>query len=387
LSRGNLNKIYNNYKDYKVALVHDYLKDFGGAEKVLEALAEIWPEAPIYTLFYKKNSPAGKAFKGARIIQSWFGRLPFCEKLISPCRFLIPLIWKGFDFSNHDLVISSASWAITKGFKKKKSKMVEVCYCHTPPRYLYGYETSKNWKKYWWLRVYAGVINHFLRMYDFQQAQKVDFFIANSREVQRRIKKFYRRESVVINPPVDIPKEVKRQKSKGKKEDYFLTGGRLERAKNFDLIIKACTELKVPLKVYGTGSQENHLKSLAGPTVEFLGRVSDEKKFELMAGCRAFIVMAKDEDFGITPVEAMGAGTPVVAYRGGGYLETVIEGKTGVFVEEATTKGVIRGIRDLREIGEKIRREDCRKQAEKFSRERFKINIINFIKNINSINA
>jgi len=356
----------------KIALVHDYLKEFGGAERVLLSLHEIWPEAPIYTIFYKKNSPAGKAFEGARIIQSWFGRLPFCEKLISPCRFLIPLIWKEFDLSSYDLVISSASWAITKGFKKKGSKMVEICYCHTPPRYLYGYETSKNWKKYWWLRVYAGVVNHFLRMYDFRQAQKVDVFVANSQEVQRRIKKFYRRESVVINPPVDLPK-LKVQSEKLKVKEYYLAGGRLERAKNFDLIIQACEDLGKRLKIYGGGSQEDYLKSLAGAKTEFLGRVSDEEKERLIAGCAAFIVAATDEDFGITPVEAMAGGKAVIAFKGGGYLETVIEGKTGIFFEEPTKESLKRAIEKFEEWQRQggFRAEECRRQAEKFSKKKF----------------
>lgn len=366
----------------KIALVHDYLNEYGGAERVLLALHEIWPEAPIYTIYFKKSSPAGKVFSEAKIIESWFGKLPFCDRLISPFRFLIPLIWKSFsprggpwDFSQFDLVISSASWAVTKGFGAGKVK--EICYCHTPPRYLYGYETSRNWKKHWWIRVYAAVVNHFMRLYDFQRAQRVDFFIANSREVASRIKKFYRKESKVISPPVDLPKFI----IHNSKFDYFLTGGRLEAAKNFDLIIRAVNKLKMPLKIYGAGGQENYLRSIAGPTVEFLGRISDEEKFKLMADCRAFIVMAEDEDFGITPVEAMACGRPVIAYKGGGYLETVIEGKTGIFVDppsheasarqrEATIESLGAKMQSFR--ASEFKPEDCQKQAEKFSKERFK---------------
>ena len=365
--------------------MHDYLKEYGGAERVLLALHEIWPEAPIYTIFCQKGSSADKAFEKVRVIESWFGKLPFCDKLISLFRFLLPIIWKSFDFNpsagGYDLVISSASWAITKGFalRQAQDKVKEICYCHTPPRYLYGYETSRNWKKHWCVRFYALIVNHFMRMYDYNQAQKVTYFIANSREVAGRIKKFYRRESVVINPPVDIPEKVKNQISNIKIKDYYLTGGRLEAAKNFDLIIKACNRLKLPLKIYGSGTQENYLKSISGPTIEFLGRVSDEKKFNLMAESKAFIVMAKDEDFGITPVEAMASGAPVIAYRGGGYQETVLEGKTGVFVEEATAESLMGVLRDWGDLGKKIRREDCRKQAEKFSKERFKKEIINFV--------
>jgi len=389
----------------KVALVHDYLKGEGGAEQVLLALHEIYPSAPIYTIFssIKKNSTLAEKFGGARIIESWFGKLPYKERLISPLRFLIPLIWRSLDFSDYDLVISSASWAITKGFLPSSRRGgttarrsgVEVCYCHTPPRYLYGYETSRDLGKNIFIRIYAAVVNHFMRLYDWERAQKVDFFIANSREVQSRIKKFYRRESTVIYPPVEIPNECKVQSAKCKvKENYYITGGRLERPKNFDLIIEACSRLKLPLKIYGVGSQIENLKKTAGSTIEFMGSVTDEEKFKLLSGAKAFIAMAKDEDFGITPVEAMAAGTPVIAYRGGGYLETVIDppssrqpaglrtgkGKTGVFVDDATVKSLIRAIGDFGEVGRAIKPEDCRRQAEKFNKERFKKEFEKFVK-------
>lgn len=392
----------------KVALVHDYLNSYGGAEVVLAALHEIWPEAPIYTIFSilrkerlgvwgrleklgesrrEKDQLLKEKFQGAKIIESWFGKIPFCEKLISPLRFLIPLIWKSFAFSQFDLVISSASWAVTKGFgeerkdkgEQKDKRLIEVCYCHTPPRYLYGYETSRDWQKHWWIRVYATVVNHFMRMYDFSRAQKVTVFIANSREVQARIKKFYQREAKIINPPVEIGGVGEVRDVREKK--YFLTGGRLEMAKNFDLIVRAFNQLELPLKIYGSGSQEKSLREMAGPTVEFLGKVREKEKWRLMAGCQAFIAAATDEDFGITPVEAMAAGRPVIAYRGGGYLETVVEGKTGVFFppspgaseghgNEPTVESLVSKLQSFR-VSE-YKSEDCWKQAEKFSKERFK---------------
>jgi glycosyltransferase involved in cell wall biosynthesis len=363
----------------KIALVHDYLKEYGGAERVLKALWEIWPKAPIYTIFFKKNSPAGKAFAGAKIIQSWFGYLPFCERLISPLRFLIPLIWKSFDFSKYDLVISSASWAMTKGFAKGKTK--EICYCHTPPRYLYGYETSKNWQKNPLIRIYALVVNHFLRQYDFLRAQKVSIFVANSLEVQKRIAKFYRRESVVINPPVETS-NFKLQAQSCKLKNYFLTGGRLERAKNFDLIIKAFNKLGWRLLVYGRGSQEKYLCQIAEKNVEFLGWISEEKKWQLLAGCKAFICAASDEDFGITPVEAQAAGRPVIAFRGGGYLETIVEGKTGEFFDELSEKSLITVLKKFNH--QKYRKNDCIAQAKKFSKEEFKKKMLKLVRRINA---
>ena len=204
----------------KVALVHDFLNEFGGAERVLEALAEVFPKAPIYTAFYKEGSPAykrfvdtksfssNKRFKGRKIITSWTQNVPFfASRLHSPLRFLAPLIWNSFDFSKYDLVITSSSWYVTKGVVKRKTtnderKTIEICYCHTPPRYLYGYPTSVNWQKYSPVRVYALLVNHFMRVYDFEAAQRVDYFIANSREVAARIKKFYRRDSKIISPPI-----------------------------------------------------------------------------------------------------------------------------------------------------------------------------------------
>ncbi|HUV71468.1 MAG TPA: glycosyltransferase [Clostridia bacterium] len=347
----------------KIAIVDDYLK-WGGAVQVVAALHEVFPKAPIYTIFSEvdKERLLKEKLKGAKIVESWFASLPFCEKLISPLRFLTPLIWGSFDFSDYDLVISSASWAVTKGFAHGKTK--EICYCHTPPRYLYGYETSRNWQKHWCIRFYAVLVNHFMRIYDHKQAQKVTWFIANSKEVQKRIRKFYRRESLVIYPPVEIASAPKVPPA-----NYFLTGGRLEMPKNFDLVIQAASKLNLPLKVYGTGFQGEYLRSIAGPTVEFVGSVSEEEKFRLMAGCLAFVAAATDEDFGMTPVEAMAAGRPVIAYRGGGYLETVVEGKTGEFFDEPALKSLVKTLNNFKP--KKYHSEDCRQQARKFSKERF----------------
>lgn len=189
----------------KIALVHDYLIDFGGAERVLATLHEMYPMAPIYTSIYRPKllGKFAEKFGDVKIIQSWFGYLPYAEKLISPFRFLLPLIWKSFDLTDCDLIISSASWAITKGFDKGKNTK-EICYCHTPPRYLYGYDTSRKFTGIFGRLVwfYGLIVNHFMRMYDYNQAQKVDYFIVNSQEVKKRIEKFYRREAVVIYPPV-----------------------------------------------------------------------------------------------------------------------------------------------------------------------------------------
>lgn len=359
----------------KIALVHDYLIAYGGAERVLEALHEAFPDAPVYVALIDKKR-LGKfwpKFKDWKIKTSWFNLIPEAARLASPLRFLAPLIWLSFNFSKYDLVITSASWYITKGVRKGK-KTVEICYCHAPPRFLYGYSSSRPWQRYRLIRIYAQTVSHFLRLYDFWAAQRVDYFIANSTEVAARIKKFYRRDSTIIFPPVDL----RISKSKTKKRDYFLTGGRLIAYKNFDLIIKACNKLKVPLKIYGQGVMEKDLRRVAGKNVEFVGRVSDDELGELFLGCRAFIVAATDEEFGITLLEAMAAGKPVVAFRGGGYLDIVVEGKTGEFFNQPTVESLVEVLKKFKP--EKYKPEDCRDQAKKFSKERFKKEVKEFIK-------
>lgn len=358
----------------KIALVHDYLNEFGGAERVLLALSKMYPEAPIYTIYYKKDSSCGKEFADKKIIQSWFSYLPYAHVLISPLRFLVPVIWGSFNFSKYDLVITSASWAVTKGMRGAKR---EMCYLHTPPRYLWGYDTSRDWKSLWFagaVRIYALIVNHFMRMYDFEAAQRVDLFIANSKNVGKRIEKFYRRTDYkVIYPPIT---SIKYQVS-SLKQNYYLTGGRMVRTKNFDLIIKACQKANVKLKIFGSGVEEESLKKLANENIEFLGRVSDKKLAELYANTRAFIVAQKDEDFGMTPLEAASYGVPTISYRAEGYLESVVEGKTGVFFDELAAEAIAKAINKSERV--KWNKNEIKKHAEKFGVERFEREITKFV--------
>ena len=336
----------------KIALVHDYLNEFGGAERVLLALSEIWPKAPIYTAFVRPDSAAVKRLKGKHIITSWTQNIPgFNRYLYSPLRFLAPKIWNSFDFSGFDLVISSSSWYITKGFGVKN----EICYCHTPPRWLYGYKTAADWQKYWPIRVYGQIIGHFMRQYDYWSAQKVTHFVANSQEVKRRIQKFYRRDAVVIYPPVDLPKAPKVRRS-----DYYLIVSRPVGGKGIELGLAAAKKYGFKLRVVGGGA------------------TSDQELTKLYAGAKAFLALSRDEDFGITPVEAMACGTPVVAYRGGGYTETVVDGKTGVFFDDYSVDGLAAAMERLKKL--KIKPADCITQAKKFSKERFKREIKQFVR-------
>ena len=337
----------------KVALVHDYLSEFGGAERVLLALSEIWPEAPIYTAFVRPGSAAAERFKGKKIITSWAQYLPgFSRYLYSPLRFLAPQIWGSFNrkLKDYDVVISSSSWYITKGFGVN----CEICYCHTPPRWLYGYRTSMEWQKYWPIRIYGQVIGHFLRQYDYWQAQKVTHFVANSEEVKRRIQKFYRRGATVIYPPVDLPKAPKVRRG-----DYYLIVSRPVGGKGIELGLTAAKKYGFKLKVVGGGL------------------TSDEELAKLYAGAKAFLALSKDEDFGITPVESQACGTPVVAFRGGGYAETVVDGKTGTFFDDYSVDGLAAVMERLKKL--KIKPADCIAQAKKFSKTRFKREIKQFV--------
>jgi len=371
----------------RVALVHDYLNEFGGAERVLLALSEIWPEAPIYTAFYAKHSSAWERFSGRDIRVSWFHCLPFHEQLASPLRFVAPLIWNSFDFSDYDLVLSSANWFITKGLKKRPNA-IEICYCHTPPRYLYGYPTSVEWRRYWPVRIYGEIIAHFLRLYDFGAAQRVDHFVANSKNVAKRIEKFYRREAVVIYPPVEINSKFeisakRTDRRNSKLGNYYLVVSRIVGGKGLELAVEAANRLGITLKIVGKsagwGSAGTRLRQMAGRTVEFLGEVTDERLAKLYAGARAFLATAEDEDFGITPVEAMACGTPVVAFRGGGYPESVVEGKTGVFFDDYSVDGLVTAIKKFEVRSSEFKKSVILKQAERFSKERFKREIVEFV--------
>lgn len=362
----------------KVAIVHDYIKEFGGAERVLKVLSEIYPDAPIYTAFCDKKSSAFEYFKEKKIIESWVHFIPFFPRLASPLRFLTPLIWSSFNFKNYDVVISSASWYITKGFKKRNSKFKEICYCHTPPRWLYGFTTSINFQKFASVRLYAKVVGKFLKSYDQKQAKKVDFFVANSEEVQKRIKKFYGRSSTVIFPPVEVA-----QVGDVERGDYYFIVSRIVGAKGLDLAVEAALKLGINLKIAGAPAgyyfEYNKLVEKAQGKVEFLGQVSDEALARLYKGAKAFLALSKDEDFGITPVEAMMCGAPVIAFNGGGYKETVKNGKTGILFDDYSVDGLVNAITKFESM--KIDSEACEKQAAKFSKERFVKQMKEFVEN------
>lgn len=357
----------------RIALVHDYLSEFGGAERVLRGLADMYPDAPIYTAFARPGSSALKAFSDREIIEWKHAWLIRYKNLHSPLRFLIPLIWESFDFSEFDVVISSASAYVTKGIVTQPHTK-HICYCHTPPRFLYGYPTARDMTRHWAVRLYAAIVNPRLREYDYWAAQRVDTFVANSKEVKSRISKFYRRDAQVIYPFVDLNKFKPTTDSELQKQDYFFIAARLAGAKGLELALAAQRELGFRLKIAGervVGAWDEQ------DGVEWLGRVSDVELVRLMSNARAFLALAEHEDFGMTVVEAMACGTPVVAYAGGGYLETVVGSKgkrsekndTGVFFDEYSSHALIDVLRLFR--ADEYATSACRARAEEFSLERF----------------
>ena len=365
----------------KITLVHDYLKEYGGAERVLKTLTEMYPDAPIYTAFRVKNSTADKEFKGKDIHESWLAPLLRIGKLYSPLRFLTPWVWRSFDLSNYDLVITSCSWYITRGFKVGPKTKV-IAYCHTPPRWLYGYETSVGFTKYWPVKVYAAIVGHFMRLYDFRTAQEIDHWIANSKNVAARIYKFYRKDSTVIYPPVDV-KHIKNYVSSNKrpKEDHFLIVSRLVGAKGLEEAAKAFRGTNYSLKIIGEASGfsdvTDRLKRLAGGNIKLLGWVSDEELYKLYVEAKGFIALARDEDFGMTVVESQAAGTPVIAFNGGGFKESVVDGVTGILIDDTSENTIGRAIKRFNKI--KWDKSKIQKNAERFSKERFGSNIKKYL--------
>lgn len=376
----------------KVAIVHDYIKEYGGAERVLEALHELYPNAPIFTLVYLPSflGPHRERFKRWDIRTSFLQFIPFRSKLISPLRIVAPMLFKTFDFSKFDVVIVSQTGAYVPN-SINKNGAIQICYTHTPPRYLYGFATAREWKKNSITRVLGELMNHFLRLVDFRSSKNVDYFIANSKNVAKRIQKFYRKDAKIIYPPVDNGiSNFKLQISNSR--NYFLAGGRIARPKNIELIVKTFERLKLPLKVFGREfgglSISISLPAQAGkyPNISFLGEVSDEKKYQLMRDAKAFVFASEDEDFGITPVEAMAVGTPVLAYRSGGVLESVIDPSTarsgqvatGIFFDELTVKSLKNAVFRFNKI--RFDTTQIIKHASKFSKEKFKKEIENFVR-------
>ncbi|QQS20462.1 MAG: glycosyltransferase [Candidatus Moraniibacteriota bacterium] len=349
----------------KVALVHDYLVQHGGAERVLEAFLEIFPEAPIFTLLYDPEAMRGR-FGGRTIYTSFLQKLPWTRKnhrLFPP---LMPLAIEQFDFRGFDLVLSDSS-SYAKGVITGPETL-HISYMHTPMRYAWD-DCHKYVEDFGFPRFIKRLVPFLMspiRLWDGISASRPDAIIANSRFVANRIKKYYGREATVIHPPVETNIFV--PLSPHERQDFFLMVGRLIAYKRHDIAIRAFNELKLPLKIIGRGPEYDRLRRLAGPTIEFLGRVPDSELPRYYGSCRAF-VFPQEEDFGIVAFEAFAAGRPLIAYRGGDIPEHLEEGTMGIFFERQTPASLIEAVRKFEE--NRVDPERIREQALRFDRERF----------------
>lgn len=355
----------------RVALVHDYLNQYGGAERVLESFCEIWPDAPIFTLVYDEKRTGG-AFRGRKIKTSFLQKVPLVKNHHRPFLMLMPLAIEQFDLSKYDLVVSSSA-SFAKGVITRPGT-THICYCHTPTRYVWD-DSHKYIKEFGYpSAVKKGIpfFLNYLRVWDESAALRPDVYLANSQFVSSRIRKYYNCASQVICPPVKTGSFY----LSGQTEDYFLIVVRLLPYKKIDLAIAAFNELGWPLKIIGDGPDRKRLKKMAAANIEFVGLVAEKKLPEYFARCRAFI-FPQEEDFGITAVEAMAAGRPVIAFRGGGALEIVEEGKTGMFFDEQTPGSLIEALRkfDPADFSAKY----IRQAAKQFDKEIFKDKIKRFV--------
>jgi glycosyltransferase involved in cell wall biosynthesis len=355
----------------KVALVHDYLNQYGGAERVLEELHELFPSAPVYTSIYwpQKMSPA---IRSMDVRTSFMQRLPTVNRNHQPFLLLYPLAFESFDLTAFDVVISNSS-AFCKGVVTHPGT-VHICYCLTPMRWVWNYHAYVQRERLGVIArtVLPAAISH-LRAWDVATAQNVDRFLAISRTVSSRIRKYYRRDSSVIYPPVNCDAF---EAPPAPVEDYYLVVARLMPYKRIDLAVDAFTRLGIPLKVVGDGRSLPDLRARAGRNIEFLGRVSDAELKRLYAGCRAY-VFPGEEDFGIAPLEANASGRPVIAFAAGGALDTVIDGITGVLFESQEVDCLMAAVRRTEAIRWDV--DVLRQHARKFDRRVFREQLQAFV--------
>jgi glycosyltransferase involved in cell wall biosynthesis len=357
-------------KNLKIALVCDWLTNSGGAEKVILALHQLFPKAPIYTSIYNPDRMPG--FEHAVVHTSYLQRMPWAKHKHQLYLEFMPSVFERFDLSAYDLVISS-SHSCAKGIITKPDTL-HVCYCHSPMRYAWenSHAYIREYEIHPFVKMLAPLFMHGIRMWDKISAERVDYFIANSKHIQNRIYKYYRRTSSVIHPFVDTQKF----RAGTRRENFYLAVGRLTPYKKFDLIIEAFNKLNLPLKIVGTGVAYRKLAQMANPNVEFHGRVSDETLRDLYGRAKGFI-FPQVEDFGITPLEAMASGCPVIAYAGGGALETVIDKKTGIFFKEQNPLSLIGAVEKFQTM--KFDPLLIRKHAESFDRKIFNEKILDFL--------
>ncbi len=357
----------------KIALVHDHLMQEGGAERVLKTISDIYPDAPIFTLLYDARK-LNSVFSRERVRPSFLQHIPFAKHSYQWLLPLMPLATEHHDLSDYDVVISSSS-AFSKGILTKPDSL-HICYCHTPTRYLWtdthSYVQEMRHPKF--VKALVPLMLSRMRLWDRLAADRVDYFIANSHNVAMRIKKYYARESDTIYPPVDVASyEVGRGDG-----GYYLAGGRLVSYKRYDIVIDAFNRLGIPLRIFGTGPSYEQLKKSSKKNIHFVGNISDSELRKHYQQCIAYI-HPQEEDFGITPVEAMAAGRPVIAFAAGGALETVIPGVTGYFFSDQDYAALIDVILHFKP--EEYKSDVIHEHAMKFDTSVFKKSLTEYIEN------
>lgn len=352
----------------KVALVYDRVNKFGGAERILMALHEIWPGAPLFTSVYNPDTAAwAKDFK---IISSFLQKFPLAKTGHELYPLLMPMGFESFNFGEYDVVISITSEA-AKGIITKPGTL-HLCYCLTPTRYLWsGYANYFETEK---LRMLSKLPVAYLRKWDKVACQRPDEYIAISKTVQSRIKNYYHRESDIIYPPVDI--DTFKIKNTTQSSRFFLVVSRLVKYKKVDLVVEVFNELGWDLKIVGVGREMKNLRGIGQGNIEFLGQLTDSELLTYYQNCQA-VIFPQEEDFGIVPLEAMACGKPVIAFKKGGAQETIIDRKTGLFFEGQTRECLTTILKEF----ERIQFDPfvCRRQAEKFGKEIFKNNFVRFV--------
>lgn len=347
----------------RVAIVHDYLTQFGGAERVLLALMELFPNAPVFTLVFDRKN-LGSAFPEDRLRKSWLQQIPGAGNHHRFFPLLMPLAIEQFDFSQYDLVFS-ATHSFGKGVITG-SQTLHISYCFTPTRYLWDdcHRYVRDFSRLAGFARLAPLGLSYMRLWDYYASQRVDYYLTLSRTAAARIKKYYNRDAVVIPPPVDVD----RFSVSGRDEGYYLVVSRLVPYKRVDLAVKACESLGRKLVVIGTGPEEGRLRSLAGKHTVFQGFAKDEELPRWYAGAKA-LLFPQEEDFGITPIEAAASGKPTLAYEAGGALETVVDGKTGYFFKEQNVSSLVNAMVKL-EAGS-FDAQVIRRHAESYRKEIF----------------
>lgn len=371
------------FDDLRVAIVHYWFVNRRGGERVVEALCDLFPQADLFALVADRNA-LSPTLRKHKLTTSFLQRIPGRARLHRHLLPLYPLAVEQFDLRGYDLVISSESGP-AKGVLTSP-ETCHICYCHTPMRYLWDfYHEYKNRSGLGWARkaIFA-LTAHYARMWDQASAARVDYFAANSRNVARRIRKFYRRDADVIHPPVEMTDF----QITNCPEDYYLVVGQLVNYKRMDLAIQACNGLRRRLRIVGTGEEYKRLKRIAGRTVEFLGTLSDEEVREQYAGCRA-LLFPGEEDFGMVPVEAQACGRPVIAFGKGGARETVIgafdaepavpERATGIFFDQQTIGSVSEVILRFESFEHRFSPQFIRANAERFGKDKFADKMSRFV--------